>query len=180
MQKEKEGVNMPEESKDYLNLEEPSRDIVIGYLTSYISCLEGILEDREEQLKNAEYNIKKAIGMMPYVLDEQKTKLLEEEISSIKSTIGFTKGEIASVQDTIQTLRTLTYCVIRPATISQAKREIAQKTGAPENIIEVEIDHATPVYTQYSLGNRLEVYEKAKHKDKVTDYYRFQSRTFEE
>lgn len=171
---------MPEEPKEALKLGEPSRDIVIGYLTSYISCLEGILEDRDEQLKNAEYNIKKAISTMPYVLDEQKTKLLEEEISSIKAHIGFTKGEIASVQDTIQTLRTLTYCVIRPATISHAKREIAQKTGAPENIIEVEIDHATPVYTQYSLGNRSEVYDKAKHKDKVADYYRFPSRTFEE
>lgn len=171
---------MPEEQKNTLGLGEPSRDIIIGYLTSYISCLEGILEDRDEQLKNAEYNIKKAISAMPYVLDEQKTKLLEEEISSIKAHIGFTKGEMTCVQDTIQTLRTLTYCVIRPATISQAKREIAQKTGAPENIIDVEIDHATPVYTQYSLGNRTEVYDKAKHKDKVTDYYRFPSRTFEE
>lgn len=171
---------MPEEPKDVLVLEKPARDTITGYLISYISCLEGILEDRDEQLKNAEYNIKKAISTMPYVLDEQKTKLLEEEISSIKAHIGFTKGEIASVQDTIQTLRTLTYCVIRPATISHAKREIAQKTGAPENIIEVEIDHATPVYTQYSLGNRSEVYDKAKHKDKVADYYRFPSRTFEE
>lgn len=171
---------MPEEQKNALRLEEPSRDIIIGYLTSYISCLEGILEDRQEQLKNAEYNIKKAISAMPYVLDEQKIKLLEEEISSIKAHIGFTKGEIISVQDTIQKLRTLTYCVIRPATISQAKREIAQKTGAPENIIDIEIDHATPVYTQYSLGNRSEVHDKAIHKDKVTDYYRFPSRTFEE
>ena len=169
---------MPEEPKDYLNLDKSSRDIITGYLTSYITCLEGILEDRDEQLKNTEYYIKK-------LREETTTKisdieLREEEISSIKSIMGFTKGEITSVQDTIQKLRTLTYCVIRPATISQAKREIAQKTGAPESIIDVEIDHATPVYTQYSLGNRFEVYEKAKHKDKVVDYYRFPSRTFEE
>ena len=169
---------MPEEAKNYLNLEESSREYITGYLISYISCLEGILEDRDEQLKNTEYKIKK-------IREEKTTKksdieLLEEEIASIKVHIGFTKGEITSVQDTIQKLRTLTYCVIRPATISQAKREIAQKTGAPENIIEVEIDHATPVYTQYSLGNRSEVYDKAKHKDKVADYYRFPSRTFEE
>lgn len=169
---------MPEEPKDVLELEKPARDIIIGYLTSYISCLEGILEDRDEQLKNTEYKIKK--------LREEKTtkksdiEFLEEEMSSIKVHIGFTKGEIVSVQDAIQTLRTLIYCVIRPTTISQAKREIAQKTGAPESIIDVEIDHATPVYTQYSLGNRFEVYQKAKHKDKVADYYRFPSRTFEE
>lgn len=169
---------MPEEAKNYLNLEESSRDTITGYLISYISCLEGILEDRDEQLKNTEYKIKKIRGEK--TTKKSDIELLEEEISSIKVHIGFTKGEIVSVQDTIQKLRTLTYCVIRPATISQAKREIAQKTGVPENIIEVEIDHATPVYTQYSLGNRSEVYDKAKHKDKVTDYYRFPSRTFEE
>lgn len=170
---------MPEEPRDYLNLQVSSRNIIIGYLTSYITCLEGILEDRQEQLKNTEYNIKKEIAIIPSVY-KKKIESLEEEISSIKSAIGFTNGEIASVQDAIQTLRTLTYCVIRPATISQAKREIAKKTGAPESIIDIEIDHATPVYTQYSLGNRFEIYEKAIHKDKVTDYYRFPSRTFEE
>lgn len=34
-------------------------------------------------------------------------------------------------------------CVIRPTTIAQAKREISKRTGAPEKIIEIEIDHAT-------------------------------------
>lgn len=169
---------MPEEPKDILGLEKSARDTMTGYLISYISCLEGILEDRDEQLKNTEYKIKKIRGEK--TTKKSDIELLEEEISSIKSTIGFTKGEIASVQDIIQKLRTLTYCVIRPATISQAKREIAQKTGAPESIIDVEIDHATPIYTQYSLRNRFEVYDKATYKDKVADYYRFPSRTFEE
>lgn len=83
---------MPEEPKDVLELEKSTRDIIIGYLKSYITCLEGILEDRQEQLKNTEYNIKK--------LRKEKTKsdieFLEEEMSSIKSVIGFTKGEMAS------------------------------------------------------------------------------------
>lgn len=99
---------MPEEQKGVLRLEEFSRDIIIGHLASYITCLERILEDRQEQLKNTEYNIKK--------LREEQTKnsdieFLEEEVTSIKSIIGFAKGEMTSVQANIQKLRTLTYCV---------------------------------------------------------------------
>lgn len=71
-------------------------------------------------------------------------------------------------------------CVVRPATIEQAKREISRRTGAPEEIIEIEIDHATQEYTQYSLKNRFEVYENAENKNRVADFYRFPSRTLGE
>jgi len=73
-----------------------------------------------------------------------------------------------------------TECVVRPTTIAEAKREIAKRTGAPENIIEVEIDHATPEYTQYTLVNRIEVHDNAKNKNRVADYYRLPSRHLEE
>ncbi len=73
-----------------------------------------------------------------------------------------------------------TECIVRPTTIAQAKREIAKKTGAPEKIIEIEIDHATQEYTQYSLVNRIEVHDAAKNKNRVADYYRFESRKLEE
>lgn len=73
-----------------------------------------------------------------------------------------------------------TECVVRPTTISEAKSEIAKRTGAPEKIIEIEIDHATQEYTQYSLVNRFEVYEQAKNKNRVADFYRFPSRKLEE
>lgn len=68
-------------------------------------------------------------------------------------------------------------CVVRPTTIEIAKRDISRMTGAPEEIIEIEIDRATPEYTQYSLKNRFVVYEKAKNKNRVSDFYRFASRT---
>lgn len=71
-------------------------------------------------------------------------------------------------------------CVVRPTRISTAKIEIARRTGVPEEIIEIEIDHATPEYTQYSLKNRLEVYERAIFKNRVADFYRFTSRTMTE
>lgn len=73
-----------------------------------------------------------------------------------------------------------TDCVVRPTTIVQAKREISKRTGAPEEIIEIEIDHATPEYTQYSLKNRFEVFDNATNKNRVADYYRFPSRKLEE
>lgn len=87
---------MPEEAKNYLNLEESSRDTITEYLISYISCLEGILEDRDEQLKNTEYKIKKIRGEK--TTKKSDIELLEEEISSIKVHIGLTKGEIVSVE----------------------------------------------------------------------------------
>ena len=68
-------------------------------------------------------------------------------------------------------------CVVRPTTIAQAKREISKRTGSPEKIIEIEIDHATPEYTQYSLVNRIEVYDNATNKNRVADFYRFPSRS---
>ena len=68
-------------------------------------------------------------------------------------------------------------CIVRPTTIEIAKREISRRTGVPEEIIEIEIDHATPEYTQYSLKNRFVVYEKSKNKNRVSDFYRFASRT---
>lgn len=171
---------MPEEQKDYLKLEENARDILSGYLVSYISCLEGILEERQDKIKTIEYDTKKLRGEKITPSKDEKIRLLEEEKASIKSHMEIIKNEIINVQDMTQKLRTLTYCVLRPTTISQAKWEISQKTGAPENIIDIEIDYVTPIYTQYSLGNRLEVYENATNKDKVADYYRFPSRTFEE
>lgn len=73
-----------------------------------------------------------------------------------------------------------TDCIVRPTTIASAKTEISRRTGAPEEIIEVEIDHATPEYTQYSLKNRFEVYENATNKNRVADFYRFASRTMME
>lgn len=73
-----------------------------------------------------------------------------------------------------------TDCIVRPTTIATAKREISRRTGAPEEKIEVEIDHATPEYTQYSLKNRFEVYENATNKNRVADFYRFASRTMME
>lgn len=73
-----------------------------------------------------------------------------------------------------------TECVVRPTTIAHAKIEIAKRTGAPEKIIDIEIDHATPEYTQYSLVNRIEVHDAAKNKNRVADYYRFPSRHLEE
>lgn len=89
----------------------------------------------------------------------------------------FAKKEIASIRQLIKELEELTYVVIRPTTISQAKLEISNITGAPANIIEIEIDHATPIYTQYSLLNRFEVYDNATHKERVADFYRFPTRT---
>jgi hypothetical protein len=59
------------------------------------------------------------------------------------------------------------------------KRDISEN-WTPEDVIDIEIDHATPEYTQYSLKNRFEVYENAKNKNIVADFYRFPSRTLEE
>jgi len=90
----------------------------------------------------------------------------------------FARKETTLTRQLIKELEDLTYCVVRPTTITEAKFEISKMTGAPENIIEVEIDHATPSYTQYSLRNRFDVYEKATNKARVADFYRFPSRKF--
>lgn len=75
------------------------------------------------------------------------------------------------------TAKNNTSCIVRSATIAQAKRDISQRTGSPEEIIDIEIDHSTPEYTQYSLKNRFEVYENATNKHRVVDFYRFPSRS---
>lgn len=67
-------------------------------------------------------------------------------------------------------------CFVRPTTVAQAKREISKRTGAPEKIIDIEIDHVTPEYTQYILLNRIEVHDAAKNKSRVADFYRLPSR----
>lgn len=69
---------------------------------------------------------------------------------------------------------------IVPITLTDARRNISDIVGAPENAIDIDVDYVTSIYTQFSLKNSEKVSDIATNKDRVGEFYRFENKDIDE
>lgn len=70
--------------------------------------------------------------------------------------------------------------IIVPITLPEARKNISDIVGVPENAIDIDIDHVTPIYTQFSLKNSEKILDIATNKDRVGEFYRFENKDIDE
>ena len=70
--------------------------------------------------------------------------------------------------------------IIVPITLTEARKNISEMIGVPEDVIDIDIDYITPIYTQFSLKNSEQISDIAKNKDMVGEYYRFENKDIDE
>ncbi len=70
--------------------------------------------------------------------------------------------------------------IIVPITLTEARKNISEMIGAPENVIDIDIDYVTPIYTQFSLKNSEKISDIATNKDRIGEYYRFENKDIDD
>jgi hypothetical protein len=70
--------------------------------------------------------------------------------------------------------------IIVPITLTEARKNISEMIGVPEDVIDIDIDYVTPIYTQFSLKNSEQISDIATNKDRVGEYFRFENKDIDE
>ena len=70
--------------------------------------------------------------------------------------------------------------IIVPITIKDARKNISDIIGLQEDLLDIDIDFVTPIYTQFSLKNSEQISDIAIYKDRVGQYYRFENKDIDE
>ncbi len=65
-------------------------------------------------------------------------------------------------------------------TLKDARKNISEIIGIQEDLLDIDIDYVTPVYTQFSLNNSEQISDIATYKDRVGQYYRFENKDLDE
>jgi hypothetical protein len=70
--------------------------------------------------------------------------------------------------------------IIVPITFAEARKNISEIVGVPEEVVDLDIDYVTKIYTQFSLKNSEEISSIADNKDRIGEYYRFENKNIED